>query len=187
MKTHDFWYDLPDELIAQTPLEQRDTSRLLVLDRGEIVEFGDTRKILSAPQSPTATRLLMNYYNEVYTILLEQAQRQTSARLPLDESVLAELKRRISAAIGGAPVAVTVKDEGRILEIRIHVLGAEIADNLFTPEAGNLDAFVAREIVRMHDAACGYPGLRLYVENNEIIITLWKNSRLLSSKMFSWN
>lgn len=33
MKTHDFWYDLPEELIAQTPLEQRDTSRLMVLDR----------------------------------------------------------------------------------------------------------------------------------------------------------
>ena len=33
LKTHDFWYDLPEELIAQTPLEQRDTSRLLVLDR----------------------------------------------------------------------------------------------------------------------------------------------------------
>ena len=38
MKTHDFWYDLPEELIAQTPLEKRDTSRLMVLDRksGEI-------------------------------------------------------------------------------------------------------------------------------------------------------
>ena len=33
MKTRDFWYDLPEELIAQTPLEKRDTSRLLVLDR----------------------------------------------------------------------------------------------------------------------------------------------------------
>ena len=33
MKTHDFWYDLPEELIAQTPLEQRDTSRLLAMDR----------------------------------------------------------------------------------------------------------------------------------------------------------
>lgn len=38
MKTHDFWYDLPEELIAQTPLQQRDTSRLLVLGKesGEI-------------------------------------------------------------------------------------------------------------------------------------------------------
>ncbi len=33
MKTHDFWYDLPEELIAQTPLEQRDSSRLLVLNK----------------------------------------------------------------------------------------------------------------------------------------------------------
>ena len=33
MKTHDFFYDLPEELIAQTPLEKRDTSRLLKLDR----------------------------------------------------------------------------------------------------------------------------------------------------------
>ena len=33
MKTHDFWYDLPEELIAQTPLEKRDTSRLMVMDR----------------------------------------------------------------------------------------------------------------------------------------------------------
>ena len=39
MKTHDFWYDLPEELIAQTPLEKRDTSRLLVLDK----ETGNTQ------------------------------------------------------------------------------------------------------------------------------------------------
>ena len=32
-KTRDFWYDLPEELIAQTPLQQRDTSRLLTVDR----------------------------------------------------------------------------------------------------------------------------------------------------------
>ena len=33
MKTSDFSYYLPEELIAQTPLEQRDASRLLKLDR----------------------------------------------------------------------------------------------------------------------------------------------------------
>ena len=38
MKTDDFDYDLPNELIAQTPLEKRDESRLLVLDKetGEV-------------------------------------------------------------------------------------------------------------------------------------------------------
>lgn len=33
MKTEDFDYNLPEELIAQTPLEKRDTSKLLVLDK----------------------------------------------------------------------------------------------------------------------------------------------------------
>lgn len=38
MKTDDFDYELPQELIAQTPLEKRDSSRLLVLNKktGEI-------------------------------------------------------------------------------------------------------------------------------------------------------
>lgn len=35
MKTSDFDYALPPELIAQTPIEPRDRSRLLVLDRGK--------------------------------------------------------------------------------------------------------------------------------------------------------
>lgn len=33
MNTHDFYYDLPQELIAQEPIEPRDHSRLLVMDR----------------------------------------------------------------------------------------------------------------------------------------------------------
>ena len=38
MKTSDFYYDLPEELIAQDPLEDRSGSRLLVLDK----ETGET-------------------------------------------------------------------------------------------------------------------------------------------------
>ncbi len=45
MRLSDFSYDLPEHLIAQTPLQQRDASRLLVLDRktGEYQDrhFGD--------------------------------------------------------------------------------------------------------------------------------------------------
>ena len=33
MKTHDFYFELPQELIAQTPLQRRDASRLLTLDK----------------------------------------------------------------------------------------------------------------------------------------------------------
>jgi len=66
MKTDDFDYELPEELIAQTPLLKRDESRLLVLDRltgaiehkkftniidyldeGDILVFNDT-KVLPA-------------------------------------------------------------------------------------------------------------------------------------------
>ena len=38
MLRSDFYYDLPQELIAQTPLEPRDSSRLMKIDRisGEI-------------------------------------------------------------------------------------------------------------------------------------------------------
>ena len=39
MKTDDFDYELPERLIAQTPLEKRDDSKLMILDRktGEII------------------------------------------------------------------------------------------------------------------------------------------------------
>ncbi|MCL2517678.1 MAG: tRNA preQ1(34) S-adenosylmethionine ribosyltransferase-isomerase QueA [Oscillospiraceae bacterium] len=34
LTTKDFYYDLPPELIAQSPLEERDSSRLMIIDRG---------------------------------------------------------------------------------------------------------------------------------------------------------
>ena len=33
LKTSDFYFDLPGELIAQDPLEERTSSRLLILDK----------------------------------------------------------------------------------------------------------------------------------------------------------
>jgi len=38
LKTSDYYYDLPEELIAQTPLQKRDSSRLMTLDKttGEV-------------------------------------------------------------------------------------------------------------------------------------------------------
>lgn len=50
MKKSDFYFDLPQELIAQTPLEKRDASRLMCLDRrtGEVTHrtFTDLAEML---------------------------------------------------------------------------------------------------------------------------------------------
>lgn len=50
MKKSDFYFDLPQELIAQTPLEKRDASRLMCLDRrtGEVTHrvFTDLAELL---------------------------------------------------------------------------------------------------------------------------------------------
>ena len=50
MKKSDFYFDLPEELIAQTPLEKRDSSRLMCLDRvtGEVQHrvFTDLAELL---------------------------------------------------------------------------------------------------------------------------------------------
>lgn len=35
MQVSDFNYELPEELIAQTPIKKRDESRLMVLDRSK--------------------------------------------------------------------------------------------------------------------------------------------------------
>ena len=47
MKTSDFNFELPPELIAQTPLDRRDASRLLVLDRS--TGAGEHRHIFDLP------------------------------------------------------------------------------------------------------------------------------------------
>ena len=52
MKKSDFYFDLPEELIAQTPIKERDHSRLLHLDKNsgetEDLHFYDLKKFLRA-------------------------------------------------------------------------------------------------------------------------------------------
>ncbi len=48
MKKSDFFYDLPEELIAQCPAEKRDESRLMVLDReSDTIKHKEFKDILS--------------------------------------------------------------------------------------------------------------------------------------------
>ena len=138
-------------------------------------------------------RQVSQYYNEVYTTLLEQAQRITAKPCPLDDSILDELHRRLDKVLAALATGRqydtrkhTIRDS-RKTTILIEVRGIKVPDTIFTSSGGSFDAFVAREIVRIHDAQSGYPGLRLYVENNVITITLWNNSKLLLSKTSSSN
>ena len=62
MKVEDFNYNLPEELIAQTPLEKRDSSRLLVLDK-------QTGKIEHKHFTD-----IINYLNEGDTLVLNDTK-----------------------------------------------------------------------------------------------------------------
>ena len=101
MKTEDFDYYLPEELIAQTPLKKRDSSRLLVLDKetGEVehkhfsdiidyLEEGDTlvlndTKVLPArligvkeeTEAVIEVLLLKNLENDTWECLTKPARR----------------------------------------------------------------------------------------------------------------
>ena len=101
MKTEDFDYNLPEELIAQTPLKKRDSSRLLVLDKetGEVehkhfsdiidyLEEGDTlvlndTKVLPArligvkeeTDAVIEVLLLKNLENDTWECLTKPARR----------------------------------------------------------------------------------------------------------------
>ena len=83
MKVEDFDYELPEELIAQTPIQQRDASRLLVLDRktGEIehkhfydiihyLEPGDTLVLNDTKVLPARLIGVKEETNAVIEILL---------------------------------------------------------------------------------------------------------------------
>jgi S-adenosylmethionine:tRNA ribosyltransferase-isomerase len=58
VKTSDFDYDLPAKYIAQTPLEPRDSARLLVLDRATGAVKHDTFRNLTNYLLPTDTLVL---------------------------------------------------------------------------------------------------------------------------------
>jgi S-adenosylmethionine:tRNA ribosyltransferase-isomerase len=121
MKTSDFDYHLPPELIAQTPLEPRDRSRLMVLERtsgsiehrrfsdlvdylkpGDVLVFNDSRVIparLKGKKADTGGKvellLLRQLENAVWEVLLKPAKRvAVGTKLEIgdsDDSISAEI------------------------------------------------------------------------------------------------
>ena len=121
MKTSDFDYHLPQELIAQVPLEPRDQSRLMVLERkngsiehrrfsdlldylkpGDVLVFNDSRVIPARLKGKKADSggkvellLLRQRENSVWEVLLKPAKRvAVGTKLEVgdaDDSVAAEV------------------------------------------------------------------------------------------------
>jgi len=147
MKLEEFDYNLPEELIAQTPIKQRDTSRLMVLDKktGEIshkhfydiIDYlnpGDTlvlndTKVLPARLIGEKTNtkavievlLLKNKENDTWETLVKPAR-----RIHVGDVV----------SFGGGLLKLTcteVKDEGiRLFEASYRGIFYELLDKLGT-------------------------------------------------------
>ncbi len=83
MKTSDFYYDLPQELIAQDPLEDRSGSRLMVLDKitGEISHtiFKEIKQFLRAGDC-----LVLNNTKVIPARLLGQKIRENDSAMDAD-------------------------------------------------------------------------------------------------------
>ena len=121
MKTFELDYDIPPELIAQTPIEPRDAARLLVLDRrsgalahqwfrdvveylrrGDLLVFNETRVLnarLQAVKIPTGGR--------VEVLLLKRLDATTWEGLAGGSGVRVGSRLRILPAVEGASRDVT--------------------------------------------------------------------------------
>ncbi|MBV2209531.1 MAG: tRNA preQ1(34) S-adenosylmethionine ribosyltransferase-isomerase QueA [Thermomonas sp.] len=135
LKTSDFHYDLPHELIAQAPLAQRSASRLLhvpagdtplqdlhvrdlpsLLRAGDLLIFNDTRvipaRLFGAKQ--TGGRV---------EILIERLLPNNEARAQIGVSKAPQLGSRIALDAGGE-AEVLAREEGGFWRLHFHVDGA---------------------------------------------------------------
>lgn len=77
MKTSDFYYDLPQDLIAQTPVEPRDSSRLMVVNRQKTVLNISIFMILLTICKKVTVLLptIQEYYLQEFTVHVQQEQK----------------------------------------------------------------------------------------------------------------
>jgi S-adenosylmethionine:tRNA ribosyltransferase-isomerase len=138
MKTSDFYYSLPAELIAQTPIEPRDRSRLMVLDRsdgsikhrsffelvdclrtGDVLVFNNSRVIparLRGTKVDTGGRvellLLRRLEPSTWEALVKPAKRiDAGARIEIANGSAARLLAEVTARGEGSARVITFSDE----------------------------------------------------------------------------
>jgi S-adenosylmethionine:tRNA ribosyltransferase-isomerase len=158
----DYDYDLPKELIAQVPLEDRTASRLLVLDRtsgaiehtrftellehlrpGDLLVFNDSRVIPARlrihRQTGGAGELLLLREDAVTGTWL--ALGRPARRLHEGEAVVVERAADASGESGSATIL--GRDEHGLLRVR---LGAEVAADLDSYGAVPLPPYITAEL-----------------------------------------
>ena len=145
MNTADFDFDLPEELIAQTPLEKRDASRLLVVDK-ETGVFSDQHFDQIIDQLQPGDALVMNN-TRVLPARLYGIKPETGGHVELlllkntqgdDWEVLAKPAKRLRVgaqiSFGDGRLTATVVDEldhgGRIVRFAYEGIFLEVLESL---------------------------------------------------------
>ena len=145
MNTADFYFDLPEELIAQTPLERRDASRLLVVDK-ETGAFSDQHFDQIIDQLQPGDALVMNN-TRVLPARLYGIKPETGGHVELlllkntqgdDWEVLAKPAKRLRVgaqiSFGDGRLTATVVEEldhgGRIVRFGYEGIFLEVLESL---------------------------------------------------------
>lgn len=145
MNTADFDFDLPEELIAQTPLEKRDASRLLVVDK-ETGDFSDQHFDQIIDQLQPGDALVMNN-TRVLPARLYGTKPETGGHVELlllkntqgdDWEVLAKPAKRLRVgaqiSFGDGRLTATVVEElehgGRIVRFGYEGIFLEVLESL---------------------------------------------------------
>ena len=145
MNTNDFDFDLPEELIAQTPLEKRDASKLLILDR-KTGQFQDRHFDAILDELEPGDALVMNN-TRVLPARLHGVKPETGGHIEFlllkntqDDcwEVLAKPAKRLkvgaTVSFGDGRLTATVEEElehgGRIVRFHYQGIFLEVLESL---------------------------------------------------------
>lgn len=154
-------------------------------------------QLLADPKGDTeAIREVVSYYNELYTILCEQALRQTEHTSRYDAAMADHLLSLLTKLNGGLKPAISVAEaESPYLTLTLQMQGLQVDEKacqqLFTPSTPDFRFLVCKQIVREWGDQLGARGCGIRAigttdgqTNIEIKLTqqIWKNSKLSSLK-----